>query len=81
MCTECNETRSSEVNLAAHMTCHREQGIHTCDNCSYQSNEKTHLRNHLKHTRHTGTQREFVCHDCRMELKSEEELRNHKEKH
>ena len=80
-CTECPETRFSEVPMNAHMSCHREPGIHMCDDCSYKSNEKSHLRNHLKHTRHTGTFKEYICHECRLEFQSEQEQNNHKETH
>ena len=80
-CTECSETRSSEAPMAAHMSCHREPGMHKCDDCTYKSNEKSFLRNHLKHTRHTGTYREYVCHECRLEFKSEQEENIHMENH
>ena len=80
-CTECSETRSSDAPLAAHMKCHKEPGMHACDNCSYKSNEKSHLRNHLKHTRHTGTFKEYFCTNCRIEFESEEEEKRHKETH
>ena len=80
-CTECSETRSSEAPMEAHMSCHREPGMHKCDDCTYKSNEKNHMRNHLKHTRHTGTFKEYVCHECRLEFNSEQEEKNHKETH
>ena len=80
-CTECPETRTTEAPMAAHMSCHREPGMHVCDDCSYKSNEKNHLRNHLKHTRHTGTFREYICHECRLEFQSENEEKNHMETH
>ena len=67
--------------MAAHMSCHREPGMNKCDDCSYKSNEKTHLRNHLKHTRHTGTFKEYVCHECRLEFYSAQEEKNHMETH
>ena len=52
-----------------------------CDDCSYKSNEKSHLRNHLKHTRHTGTFKEYICHEYRLEFHSEQEDKIHKEDH
>ena len=52
-----------------------------CDDCSYKSNEKNHIRNHLKHTRHTGTFKEYICHECRLEFHSEQEDKIHKEDH
>ena len=63
------------------MRCHKEPGMHACDNCSYKSNEKSHLRNHLKHTRHTGTFKEYFCTNCRIEFESEAEEKRHKETH
>ena len=80
-CTECSETKISEITLAAHIKCHEEPGENTCDDCTYQSNNRSELRNHLKKTRHTGTQKEFVCHECRLEFHSEEEERTHMNDH
>ena len=80
-CTECSETRSSEAPVAAHMSCHREPGMHKCDNRTYKSNENRFLRNHLKHTQHAGTFRKYVCHDCRLEFNSEQEEKNLMENH
>jgi hypothetical protein len=80
-CTECPEKRASKDGMAAHMSCHREPGMHKCDDCSYKSNERIDLRNHRKQTRHTGTFKEYVCHECRLEFYSEEEEKNHMETH
>ena len=80
-CTECPETRNSGAQMAAHMNCHRHPGINKCDDCSYKSNVKEHLNNHLKHTRHTGTFREYICYECRLDFKSEQEKESHMETH
>ena len=76
-CTECSETRTSEETLTSHIRCHEDPGENTCDNCTYQNNDRSQLRNHLKKTRHTGTLREFLCNECRLEFKSEEEEKSH----
>ena len=47
-CTECSETKISEDTLAAHLKCHEEPGKNTCDDCKYQSNNRSELRNHWK---------------------------------
>ena len=80
-CTECPEFRKSEATLAAHMRCHQDIALHNCNNCSYQTNDRGNLRNHINYTGHVATFKKYLCHTCRAELKNETELHNHEETH
>ena len=80
-CVVCPETRKSEATLAAHMRCHEEDGAHTCNNCSYQTNDTGNIRNHSKNTHHTATIRQLACEECGMGCKTEIEMNTHIETH
>ena len=80
-CVACPETRKSEATLAAHMRCHTGDGVHTCNNCSYQTNDIGNMENHIRNTHHTANLKQFECTYCGVKFDMETEMNIHKEFH
>ena len=82
-CKICDQRNIHEMAIEIHLKSHKEEGIFKCEDCSFQTNTITILKNHTSQLKHSYTVKvqDFICEPCGIEFETENELKRHKETH
>ena len=90
-CDICKLMRDTKEKLDRHMKNHTEEGVWTCDECSYQSHDQNALLNHMLEKRHSSKlldhilnkniyNKKYKCNFCTQGFSNKRELEEHKMK-